>query len=265
MEPELRESMKALEEKLVSEQNQDESEAQTASQGLRAIGRQISEALRAAVIEGMRVRERHLAQLVVIDRAAAQSANITRLQERIGTEIERAGLRRIAETSDLSLFNLAGATEPAAGDSAYELVTPAYVDMDTGRVVERGWLRPMPQPGSSLPQGKSHGRVSRENKSRNNNKGSGAERHPSDDAVRPEGGAQHVGEQTSSRASGDSGSAEKAGSAPQRTTKADRGRGGEAKGRNASAREATRVASSYFVKRMLGGTAGQEKLPRRSS
>ncbi|MFF9602384.1 hypothetical protein ACF1GY_08890 [Streptomyces sp. NPDC014684] len=259
--------MKALEEKLVSEQNQEEvDDGQSAVQGLRTIARQISEALRAAVIEGMRVRERHLAQLVVIDRAAAQSDNIARLQERIGTEIERGGLRRIAETSDLSLFNLAGSAEQAENeiDGAYELVTPAYIDTDTGRVVERGWLRPVPKPGASVPQGKSHGRVSRENKSRNN-KGSGAERHPSDDTVRLEEGTQQAVVPKASGYSENSGSAEP-GSPSQRTPQPDRGPGdAKSKDRNASAREARRVASSYFVKRMLGGTAGQEKPPRRSS
>ncbi|MFJ3715156.1 hypothetical protein [Streptomyces sp. NPDC090057] len=257
--------MKALEEKLVSEQNQQEIDGQSAAQGLRTVARQISEALRAAVIEGMRVRERHLAQLVVIDRAAAQSDNITRLQERIGTEIERGGLRRVAETSDLSLFNLAGSAEQAENeiDSAYELVTPAYIDIDTGRVVERGWLRPMPKPGASAPRGKSHGRVSRENKS-SNNKSSGPERHPSDDAVRPDEDAQQVVGRKPSDASGNAGSAEP-GSPSQRTPQPDRGPGdAKSKGSNASAREATRVASSYF-KRMLGGTADQEKPPRRKS
>lgn len=169
VQPTLREGLEALEEKLLTAGNEVDADASEVGQSLRAMSRQITDALRGAVIEGMRTRDRHLAQLVVIDRAAAQSDALARLQERIGTEIERAGLRRVVDHSDLSLFNLAdtGGESPHGNDGAYELVTPAYVDTYTGVVVERGWLRRLPSAESSQPQGKNHGRVSHRNKPRN--------------------------------------------------------------------------------------------------
>ncbi|WP_143665999.1 hypothetical protein [Streptomyces sp. CS159] len=158
---------------------------------MRTVGRQIGEALRAGVVEGMRVRERHLAQLVLIDRAAAQAKVLLRLQERIGAEIEKAGLRRVVDLDDLSLFNSADGMTRTAGRAsadALELVTPAYVDADSGRVIERGWVRQAPSPGAALPQGKTHGRTSRQHKCKEDESGSelhqphhGVERFPSAD------------------------------------------------------------------------------------
>lgn len=131
----------------------------------RTAGRQIADAVRAGVVEGMRVRDRHLAQLAVIDRAAAQAENLKNLQGRIGSELELVGLRRISDLSDLSAFNLVEATgsQVAAlpeGD-AYELVSPAYMDAHTGRTVERGWIRRSPRGQTEEPGGKRHGRSSR--------------------------------------------------------------------------------------------------------
>ena len=134
-----------------------------AARAVRAVGHQIADALRAGVVEGMRTRERHLAQLAVIDRAAAQASSLSSLQARISAEIEHAGLRRISDLSDLSPFNLASSNGAAParpdGGQEYELVTPAYVEAGSGRLVERGWVKvaePAPPPG-----GKAHGRVSR--------------------------------------------------------------------------------------------------------
>ncbi|QFY12973.1 hypothetical protein GBF35_46190 [Nonomuraea phyllanthi] len=116
-----------------------------AAQALRAVGRQVAEAVRAGVIEGMRTRERHLAQLAVLDRAAAHADSLSSLQARIATEIEHAGLRRLSDLTDLSCFNLADSAGAASSgtDSPedYELITPAYVEADSGRVVERGWIK----------------------------------------------------------------------------------------------------------------------------
>lgn len=168
VEPTLMEGLGSLEEALLTSQGEAGAEAQPNGQSLRGVQRQIAEAVRSAVIEGMRIRERHLAQLVVIDRAAAQTDALVRLQERIGTEIARAGLRRVVDLTDLSLFNLADSVglppEEDADRGALELVTPAYVDADTGQVVERGWVRRLPSAESSQPQGKRYGRASHPNK-----------------------------------------------------------------------------------------------------
>ncbi|MGW2795964.1 hypothetical protein [Streptomyces sp. NPDC001269] len=135
------------------------------SQNARTAGRQIAAAVRAGVVEGMMVRDRHLAQLAVIDRAAVQAENLENLQGRIGSELELVGLRRISDLSDLSAFNLveaAGSQSEAPPEGcAYELVSPAYMDSQTGRTVERGWIRRSCQEETEGPGGKRHGSSSR--------------------------------------------------------------------------------------------------------
>ncbi|MFJ7946813.1 hypothetical protein ACIQ6K_24630 [Streptomyces sp. NPDC096354] len=136
-----------------------------AAQTARTAGHQIADAVRAGVVEGMRVRDRHLAQLAVIDRAAAQAESLKSLRGRISSELELVGLRRISDLSDLSAFNL---VEPTGSQvaahregEAYELVSPAYTDAQTGRTVERGWIRRSSREQSEGPGGKRHGRRSR--------------------------------------------------------------------------------------------------------
>lgn len=103
----------------------------------------ITEAVRGAVIEGMRTRRLHLAQLAVIDRAAWRADSLHVLQTRIDEEIDKAGLERVVDTSDLSLFNLEdGFEEHDSNDPvSYELLAPAYRDKESGQLVERGWVR----------------------------------------------------------------------------------------------------------------------------
>jgi hypothetical protein len=162
VEPKLEEGLKELAEAITPGT---ESEA---ARAIRAVGRHLAEALRAGVVEGMQVRQRHLAQLAVIDRAAAQARNLSGLQGRISAEIEHAGLRRVCELEDLSPFNLASTSEDSLqGEATFELVTPAYVEADSGRVVERGWIK-VAEPAPA-PAGKTHGRVSREHRDKRHN------------------------------------------------------------------------------------------------
>ncbi|MFF9213239.1 MULTISPECIES: hypothetical protein [unclassified Streptomyces] len=143
---------------------------ESVSQAIRTVGRQLADAVRAGVVEGMRSRDRHLAQLAVIDRAAAQASALTELQERIDRELALAGLRRISDLSDLTAFNLAdesGTPDGSPPDSdSYELVSPAYIDAETGRMIERGWIRSLPATPAPAPAGKLHGSVSRAHKDR---------------------------------------------------------------------------------------------------
>jgi citrate lyase gamma subunit len=110
---------------------------------VRQVVPQFTEAVRAAVIDGIRTRQIHLAQLAVIDRAAFQGHKLTALQQRIDDELVRTGLLRVTDTKDLALFNLLDSEAVADhGDAApvYSVVAPAYVDQESGRTVERGWL-----------------------------------------------------------------------------------------------------------------------------
>ncbi|MBK3583269.1 hypothetical protein JHN49_05890, partial [Streptomyces sp. MBT57] len=56
---------------------------------------QFTEAVRGAVVEGIRTRQMHLAQLAVIDRNAHQADSLRALCARIDGEISRAGLVRM--------------------------------------------------------------------------------------------------------------------------------------------------------------------------
>ncbi|MFG2091784.1 hypothetical protein [Spirillospora sp. NPDC048824] len=174
VEPKLDERLAALAEATVPSAGDLKADTETA-RAVHAFGRQITEALRAGIVDGMRVRERHLAQLAVIDRAAAQANSLSSLQARISAEMEHAGLRRVSDLADLSPFNLAtapGASLPSADSPEdYELVTPAYIEADSGRVVERGWIKVAET--TVLPAGKAHGRLSREHGSKRHGKGSG--------------------------------------------------------------------------------------------
>lgn len=105
VEPKIDERLASLAEAAVPNTSDPEADNETA-RAVQAVGRQITEAVRAGIVEGMRVRERHLAQLAVIDRAAAQANSLSSLQARISAEMEHAGLRRISDLADLSPFNL---------------------------------------------------------------------------------------------------------------------------------------------------------------
>ncbi|WP_405962839.1 hypothetical protein OG713_08435 [Streptomyces sp. NBC_00723] len=304
VEPRLQEGLQALERSLPTAQR--EAGDQTASvSDVRAVGRQITEALRAGVVEGMRTRERHLAQLVVIDRAAAQSQVLLRLQQRIGAEIEKAGLRRVVDLENLALFNLAdGTTESAdnASTPAFELVTPAYVDSDSGRVIERGWVRRAPSDGASLPQGKTHGRVSRQHKGKTAESGSQPSQHesgaagfpqradgeavPEKDPAVTESLAQtadlsstEVAPSTTPAGKGDRSDFGKnhesagAGRRPEgeNGTATDPGGDGTTEGGNGTPyagpveRSAPLIPASFFIRRLLGHTAEEEQSRWRSS
>jgi len=131
---------------------------------LRRVLPQFNEAVRGAVIDGIRTRQMHLAQLAVIDRTAHQAAKLKTLRARIDNEITRAGLVRVTEPEDLSLFDLVdpdslrqGVAEPPD----YSVLAPAYTDRESGKLVERGWLsvsyeRPAPAKPALTPGQRRH-------------------------------------------------------------------------------------------------------------
>ncbi|MGW0651371.1 hypothetical protein ACWD4T_21580 [Streptomyces umbrinus] len=135
---------------------------------LRRVLPQFTEAVRGAVIEGIRTRQMHLAQLAVIDRSAHQAAKLTSLRARIDNEITRAGLVRVTEPQDLSLFDLVNPDslrQDVGEPPVYSVLAPAYIDRESGKLVERGWLsvsyeRPAPAKPALTPGQKrrQHGR-----------------------------------------------------------------------------------------------------------
>ena len=121
---------------------------------LRRILPQFSEAVRAGVLDGMRVRSMHLAQLAAIDRTSWRTASLSVLQKRVAEEVAKAGVERVTEPDDLSLFQLAEGSPKGSEDSELRVLAPAYRDQESGRVVEVGWATAEPLPDIPLRPGK---------------------------------------------------------------------------------------------------------------
>ncbi|MEV7199553.1 hypothetical protein [Streptomyces griseoluteus] len=114
---------------------------------MRRVLPQISESVRSGVMEGMRTRQMHLAQLAAIHRQTLESKSLRTVLARIDHELSRAGLEIVGRADDHSKFNMV--EDPpgvmSSGSVAYEVAAPAYVDRESGKLVERGWLRVVPK------------------------------------------------------------------------------------------------------------------------
>ncbi|MEU6339412.1 hypothetical protein ABZ883_00435 [Streptomyces sp. NPDC046977] len=112
---------------------------------MRRVLPQFTEAVRKGVLESIRMRQMHLAQLAVLHRQALDAKSLKMVLTRIDHEVAKAGLQIVGDASDLSLFNVledqSGAVQAPV---AFELLVPAYVDRESGKLVERGWLRAVP-------------------------------------------------------------------------------------------------------------------------
>ncbi|GGW35625.1 hypothetical protein [Streptomyces griseoloalbus] len=111
---------------------------------MRRVLPQFTEAVRKGVLESIRTRQMHLAQLAVLHRQALDAKKLTAVLTRINHEAEKAGLQIVDDDAgDRSLFNVVE-EDPGVmqrGPVSFELVAPAYVDKESGKLVERGWLR----------------------------------------------------------------------------------------------------------------------------
>jgi|GEM_PF-5350407 hypothetical protein len=104
---------------------------------------QFTEAVRKGVLESIRTRQMHLAQLAVLHRHALASKTLMSALTRIDHEVAKAGVQIIGDTDDQSLFHVVE-DQPGVvqrGPVTFELITPAYVDKESGKLIERGWLR----------------------------------------------------------------------------------------------------------------------------
>ncbi|MFF7309090.1 hypothetical protein ACIBAH_24330 [Streptomyces sp. NPDC051445] len=110
---------------------------------MRRVLPQFTEAVRSGVLESIRTRQMHLAQLAVLHRQALEAKTLRVVLTRIDDEAAKAGLQIVGDAGDQSLFNVVEdqpgvmKTDPVT----FELVAPAYVDKESGKLVERGWLR----------------------------------------------------------------------------------------------------------------------------
>ncbi|WP_344599880.1 hypothetical protein [Streptomyces glaucus] len=134
-------------EKLVAALADKETEADLVSvlraELMRRVLPQFTEAVRKGVMESIRTRQMHLAQLAVLHRQALDAKTLQVVLTRLDHEAAKAGLQIIGDTGDQSLFNVVE-DQPGvmkAGPVTLELVAPAYVDKESGKLVERGWLR----------------------------------------------------------------------------------------------------------------------------
>ncbi|MFD6322444.1 hypothetical protein ACFWOL_06060 [Streptomyces sp. NPDC058442] len=110
---------------------------------MRRILPQFTEAVRNGVLESIRMRQMHLAQLAVLHRQALDARSIQVVVTRLDHEVAKAGLQIVSDIGDQSLFNVME-DEPGVikrGPVTLELMAPAYVDKESGKLVERGWLR----------------------------------------------------------------------------------------------------------------------------
>ncbi|MFI2506752.1 hypothetical protein [Streptomyces sp. NPDC018972] len=110
---------------------------------MRRVLPQFTEAVRQGVLESIRTRQMHLAQLAVLHRQALDAKTLQVVLTRLEDETVKAGLRVVGDTGDQSLFNVVE-DQPGVmkkGPVTFELVAPAYVDKESGKLVERGWLR----------------------------------------------------------------------------------------------------------------------------
>ncbi|MFE5729628.1 hypothetical protein ACFQ7A_01765 [Streptomyces sp. NPDC056528] len=110
---------------------------------MRRVLPQFTEAVRKGVLESIRARQMHLAQLAVLHRQALDAKTLKVVLTRLDHEAAKAGLQIVGDTGDQSLFNVAE-DQPGVmktGPVTFELVAPAYVDKESGKLVERGWLR----------------------------------------------------------------------------------------------------------------------------
>ncbi|WCN04305.1 hypothetical protein [Streptomyces sp. M92] len=135
------------------------------SELMRRVLPQFTEAVRKGVLEGMHTRQMHLAQMAVLHRQALEAKNLTAALRRIDHEVAKAGLRIVSETEDLSLFNVVE-DEPTVVERepvAFELMVPAYVDKESGKLVERGWLRTVAEAPIQKPRKMTPGQKRRAN------------------------------------------------------------------------------------------------------
>lgn len=120
---------------------------------MRRVLPQISDSVRSSVMEGMRTRQMHLAQLAAIHRQTLESKSLRIVLARIDHELSRAGLEIVGKADDHSMFNVV--EDPpgvmSSGPVTYEVAAPAYVDRESGKIVERGWLRAVPKNSLSVP------------------------------------------------------------------------------------------------------------------
>jgi hypothetical protein len=110
---------------------------------MRRVLPQFTEAVRQGVLESIRTRQMHLAQLAVLHRQALDAKTLKVVLTRLDHEAAKAGLQIVGDTGDQSLFNVVE-DQPGVmkkGPITFELVAPAYVDKESGKLVERGWLR----------------------------------------------------------------------------------------------------------------------------
>jgi hypothetical protein len=114
---------------------------------MRRVLPQFTEAVRQGVLESVRTRQMHLAQLAVLHRQALDAKTLKVVLTRLDHEAAKAGLQIVGDVGDQSLFNVVE-DQPGVmkrGPVTLEVVAPAYVDKESGKLVERGWLRAVPK------------------------------------------------------------------------------------------------------------------------
>ncbi|XKK40037.1 hypothetical protein HFP72_04430 [Nocardiopsis sp. ARC36] len=112
-------------------------------------GSEAREIARRALVENMRARQTHLSQLAQllqdVDRQKGEGDPRV-LSRRILDFCRSSGLEKVTDTRDLSLYRVVSGQ--AEQGSAVKVITPAFVDEISGRLVLSGeiaFLRPKPE------------------------------------------------------------------------------------------------------------------------
>ncbi|MFF8650527.1 hypothetical protein ACF06D_20140 [Streptomyces griseoluteus] len=118
-----------------------------------AVQAAVDDALRTAALDETRARERQLAQLALIDRTAHTTQDLEAVRLRVEAEMSRSGLKRVTDPGDLEMFDLDNPGEHTGSDG-FEVISPAYVDTATGRIVQRGIVQRIASTSSTEAEGR---------------------------------------------------------------------------------------------------------------
>lgn len=158
VEKELEEAAEKLGTALAGKETEADLAAAFRAELMRRVLPQFAEAVRKGVLESIRTRQMHLAQLAVLHRQALDAKTMEVVLTRLDHEATKAGLQIVDDIGDQSLFNVVEGRPGVMkrGPVTFELVAPAYVDKESGKLVERGWLRavaetPPPKPRKMTP------------------------------------------------------------------------------------------------------------------
>ncbi|MDB4873069.1 MAG: hypothetical protein JWL97_4073 [Gemmatimonadales bacterium] len=109
----------------------------TAGRGVGIQPERMEDLLRQVITAALTSTDVHRARLAEIDRLAVNANNIGSLQKGIAAYLRQAGIERIVDTNEISLFRVV----PGGSGDFLEVLQPAYRDRETGSMILSGQVR----------------------------------------------------------------------------------------------------------------------------